>query len=260
MDPYIEQPAIWGDFHNDLAAEIRTQLNQAIRPHYFARLIPYVTYESLSIGQVSRTYPDVSVFQSHHTAPDPWRQGAGAVAVMESPPVESEVKTEFPLRLHSIEVHSVVDAKLVTVIEILSPVNKRSGHEAYEHYLRKRRQILNTDDVHLIEIDLLRGGQRPPLERPVPEAPYYVMLSRAERRPKVVVWPIRLWDKLPTVPVPLRAPDPDASLSLNAIVAEVYERGAYDLQLDYAQEPPAPPLRAEEAAWVQELLGRHESK
>jgi hypothetical protein len=80
------------------------------------------------------------------------------------------------------------------------------------------------------------------------------MLSRAKKRPKVVVWPIQLWGKLPTVPVPLRIPDPDASLVLDTIVTEVYERGAYDLQLDYAQEPPAPPLSAEEAAWVQQLL------
>ena len=50
MDPYIEQPALWGDFHNNLASQIQAYLNQQIRPHYFARFIPYVTYETVAIG------------------------------------------------------------------------------------------------------------------------------------------------------------------------------------------------------------------
>ena len=52
MDPYIESPALWSDFHNDLASEIRAQLNRCIQPRYFARLTPYVTYEVVEIGQV----------------------------------------------------------------------------------------------------------------------------------------------------------------------------------------------------------------
>jgi len=40
MDPYIEDPEIWGDFHAALATEIRTQLNRTIQPRYVARLIP----------------------------------------------------------------------------------------------------------------------------------------------------------------------------------------------------------------------------
>jgi hypothetical protein len=255
MDPYIEQPSLWGDFHNDLAAEIRSHLNEAIRPRYFARLIPYVTYESLGIGEVSRTYPDVSIFQARQLREAVVPSMVPApVAVMEPTAVESEVRQEFPLRLHSVEVYTVIETKLVTVIEILSPVNKRPSHEAYQHYLNKRRQILNTPDVHLLEIDLLRGGQRPPLERSVPMAPYYIMLSRAVSRPKVIVWPIQLKEKLPTVPVPLRAPDLDVTLDLGRIVADVYERGAYDLQLDYTKDPPPPKLYAEEAAWVQQHL------
>jgi hypothetical protein len=163
MDPYIEQPEIWGDFHNNLASGIQAVLNPLIRPNYFARLIPYVTYETLAIGQASRTYPDVSVFQPYQpsSVAAPIR-APSSVTVLEASPIESEIRQDFPLRLHSVEIYTVVDAHLVTVIEILSPVNKRPGHEAYDHYLRKRRQILNTDNVHLLEIDLIRGGQRPP--------------------------------------------------------------------------------------------------
>jgi Protein of unknown function (DUF4058) len=255
MDPYIEQPEIWGDFHNNLASGIQAALNQLIRPNYFARLIPYVTYETLAIGQVSRTYPDVSVFQPYQPSGVLTRTRTPApIAVLEPMPIESEIRQDFPLRLHAVEVYTVVDAHLVTVVEILSPVNKRPGHEAYEHYLRKRRQILNTANIHLVEIDLLRGGQRPPFAGPAPNAAYYVMLSRAERRPKVTVWPIRLQDHLPHLPIPLQSPDADVTLDLGQVVADVYERGAYDLQLDYKKDPPAPKLSKVEATWLKQLL------
>lgn len=255
MDPYIEQPSLWGDFHNDLAGEIRSALNQVIRPDYFARLIPYVTYETIAIGQREQTYPDVSVFQpKSEVASAAMGRRYATTMVMESVSVESEVEVDFPLRLQSIEVHSVVNGRLVTVIEILSPVNKCPGHEAYAAYQRKRRQILNSNEVHLLELDFLRGGQRPPLAKPVPAASYYVMLSRTNRRPKVQVWPIQLSDELPVVPVPLLAPDDDAMLDLGQAVASVYERGAYDLQLDYRAEPPPPKLAEQEALWVTELL------
>jgi hypothetical protein len=160
---------------------------------------------------------------------------ATALPIFAPMPVESRVAIDFPLRLTSIEIYAVVDKKLVTVIEILSPVSKYTGHEAFIHYERKRRQILNTDTMHLIEIDLLRGGERPPLDKPVPKAPYYVTLSRAERRPSVTVWPIQLKDHLPVIPVPLLYPDPDVSLDLGQLVVDVYERGAYDLQIDRKQ-------------------------
>jgi hypothetical protein len=213
MDPYIETPELWSDFHSDLAAEIRAGLNQLIRPRYVARLIPYVT----------------------------------------PAPAESRVPLELPLRLLSVEIRTVGSQQLVTAIEILSPVNKRPGHEAQGEYLRKRRDLLRSA-AHLVEIDLLRGGERPPLEVPVAPAPYYVLLSRADCRPNVAVWPIQLPESLPVLPVPLLEPDPDVPLDLGAAVASVYERGAYEAQIDYGSPPPPPPLSPAEAEWVDHLL------
>ena len=80
------------------------------------------------------------------------------------------------------------------------------------------------------------------------------MLSRANRRPDVEVWPLQLQAKLPVLPVPLLAPDPDAPLDLGQIVVAVYERGGYDVQIDYAQPVPPPVLPNEETAWVDEHL------
>jgi hypothetical protein len=228
MDPYIEDPEVWSDFHGRLAEEISAALNQVLQPRYVARLTPRVTYEVVEIGERHSVRPDVPM--------------------------------ELPLRLYTVEVRETAglrpgtDRRLVAAIEVLSPVNQRPGHEAYHDYLRKRHELLRCD-AHLIEIDLLRGGQRPPLERPVPPAPYYVTLSRAGRRPYVEVWPVQLREKLPVLPVPLLEPDPDVPLDLGAVVAAVYQRGAYARLIDYRQPPPAPPLSEAETAWVEERLG-----
>jgi len=107
---------------------------------------------------------------------------------------------------------------------------------------------------HLLEIDLLRDGGWPALERPVPSVPYYVTLSRGERRPTVEVWPIQLANRLPVLPVPLLEPDPGVPCDLGTAVASVYERGAYASQIDYGQPLPPPPLSQAEADWLTALL------
>lgn len=249
MDPYIEHPEIWSDFHADLPAEIRAVLNPQIRPKYVARLIPRVTYEVVEVAQIRGIRPDVAVWQKQPS------EGVTAPAPVMIPPapVQSRVSLEFPLRLQSIEILATETMELVTAIEILSPVNKRPGHDAYRQYLRKRQELLRSS-AHLLEIDLLRGGSRPPLEEPVPEAHFYVTLSRANFRPGVEVWPIQLPEPLPILPVPLLEPDPDIPLDLGGVVAAVYERGGNADLIDYTQNPPPPDLDEETAAWVDTRL------
>jgi uncharacterized protein DUF4058 len=249
MDPWIEDPEIWSDFHGDLAAEIRASLNGVISPRYVARLVPRVTYEEVDVARVRAIRPDVEVWRSGEPGERSPRSGGTALRA----PAESTIPLEVPLLLYGIEVRQTATMQLVTAIEILSPVNKRRSHEAHESYLRKRREVLRSE-VHLLEIDLLRAGERPPLSQPVPASPYYVVLSRVDRRPTVDVWPIRLQDELPIVPVPLLPPDPDAPLDLGASARAVYDRGAYAPQIDYRNPPPPPPLSEEETAWVLERL------
>ena len=38
MDPYLEAPSIWPDFHHKLAAELSTELNGSLPSPYYARL------------------------------------------------------------------------------------------------------------------------------------------------------------------------------------------------------------------------------
>jgi hypothetical protein len=162
------------------------------------------------------------------------------------------VKLEVAVRLVNVEVREAGTDALVTAIEILSPVNKRAGAER-QKYLRKRRELLRSE-VHVVEIDLLRGGQRTPLEITPPPAPYYVTLAHADNRPYVDVWPIPLETRLPVLPIPLHEPDADVPLDLGAIVRSVYDQCGYIARIDYRQPPPPPTLTDEQAAWVETLL------
>lgn len=252
MDPFIESRRIWPDFHLDLAAEIRAQLNARIQPGYYATAVTYVTYDVIEVAQSKprAVSPDVSVWRTNAGVPMP-----GAVAMIDPPSVQSAVPLEVPVRLAGVEVREAGADTLVTAIEILSPINKRPGRER-QQYLRKRRELLRSE-VHVMELDLLRGGDRSPLETSVPPAPYYVTLARSDHRPYVDVWSIQLAARLPVLPVPLSAPDPDVPLDLGTVVPAVYERGGYATRIDYRQPVPPPPLDAEQQAWVEQLLAAH---
>src|SRR5262249_48465044 len=187
MDPFIESRRIWSDFHLDLAAEIRAHLNARIQPGYYATAVTYVTYDVIEVAQSKprAVSPDVSVWRTSRSEPTP-----RAVAVIDLPPAQSAVPLEVSVRLANVEVREAGADTLVTAIEILSPINKRPGRER-QKYLRKRRELLRSE-VQVIALDLLRGGERSPLETSVPPAPYYATLARIEYRPSVDVWPIQL--------------------------------------------------------------------
>lgn len=253
MDPFIESRRIWSDFHLDLAAEIRAALNASIQPGYYATAVTYVTYDVIEVAQAQprAVSPDVSV----------WRRQAGThapgtVAMIDPPALQSIVPLEVPVRLARVEIREAGTDTLVTAIEILSPINKRPGRER-QHYLRKRRELLRSE-VHVMEIDLLRGGERSPLATAVPSAPYYVTLARSGSRPYVDVWPMQLDTRLPVLPVPLSTPDPDVPLDLGTVVHHVYERGGYATRIDYRQSVPPPPLNPAQQAWLEQLLTLHE--
>ncbi len=247
MDPYLEGPNIWEDFHASLAREIRDQLAPYLRPRYYAALTPHVTYDEVTIQETRLAKPDVSVLKASD------RPLVGAAVAIAPAPLTSLVTFEELIKEQSIEIREVGTDLLVTAIGILSPVNKRPGHEAFEAYQRKRRDLLRSS-AHLMEIDLLRSGRRPPLVTPLPDAPYFVFLGRADYRPKVEIWPLRFQDSIPVLPVPLLEPDPDVPLDLGRAIQTVYDQAAYDLRIDYHQPPPKPDLAPEDGRWLEARL------
>src|SRR5262249_16881582 len=137
----------------------------------------------------------------------------------------------------------------ITVLELLSPSNKAPGSDR-EDYLAKRRQVL-AGPTHLVEIDLRRGGTRPNLPE-LPLCDYYVLVSRSEQRPNLDFWPIHLRKRLPVVPIPLMAPDPDVLLDLQVVLDRTYDAANYGKYI-YG-ETPEPPLSPEDLAWARQFV------
>jgi hypothetical protein len=157
------------------------------------------------------------------------------------------------VRLVTVEVRDVARNRLVTSIEILSPINKRPGGGLDEY--RAKRMIVLSARAHLLEIDLLREGTRPPRLIDLPQSDYFVFLTRAGRSDRTETWPIGLRDPLPTVPVPLLPGDPDVALDLDHALRAIYDEARYDLSIDYARSP-TPPLPKKDTVWAEPLLAR----
>jgi hypothetical protein len=144
------------------------------------------------------------------------------------------------------------EQRLVTCIEALSPSNKRPGTMGWDLYQRKRQSLL-LGNVNLVEIDLLRGGQRMPMLDPWPDSPYVLMVARAKKPQLCQAWPTHFRRPLPTIPVPLAKPDPAIPLSLQPLIAGIYQRYRYQRSIDYTR-PLTPPPSAEDAAWLERHL------
>jgi hypothetical protein len=74
-----------------------------------------------------------------------------------------QVTQDVPVKLVSVEIRAVEDGTLVTAIAILSPVNKRPGHEAFRQYDRTRRSLMRREanvwlHTHLKERSALPGA------------------------------------------------------------------------------------------------------
>ncbi len=245
MDPYLEG-SLWMSVHAPLAVEIVKQLTPKLRPRYMAlttRRYVMDVPEDTDIS-IEGIYPDVSVVRSDS-------QEIGPLATGIVPPV-LHLTTLMPESIPqiSVELHEVKSRRLVTVIEILSPTNKRG--DGRDEYLAKRNKIL-LSTAHLLEIDLLRRGKRVPMKELMPRTPYFVFLSRADRRPITDVWPILLNQPLPSVPVPLLSGDPDTTLDLQQAMTNVYDSCGLDMAIDYSQ-PPEVSLPTKAAAWADEHL------
>lgn len=135
---------------------------------------------------------------------------------------------------------------------MLSPSNKRFGSVGWRQYCRKRQAHLE-GYANFIEIDLLRGGNRMPMEDDWPDSPYYLLACRKKEAPQCTVWPAHFREALPPISVPLAAPDPDLPLAIQPLIDAVYARSRYSELLDYAK-PLRPSLDAKEAAWVAKKL------
>ncbi len=245
MNPYLEQDAFWQDFHLAFLPATRERLVAQVRPKYVVMLDEHIYVEEVPPGPrrlVGRA--DVSL------AAPPRRRAAqtAAVATLEAP-AQVQLPVQDVRRVPFLEIRDRLGRELITVLELLSPSNKGGGADR-EQYLGKREEIFKSA-AHFVEIDLLRRGRPMPLENR-PRCDYSVLVSRADTRPRAGFWPIRLRQRLPIIPIPLRPADPDARIDLQEILHHVYDASGYE-DFIYAGRADLR-LSARDAAWARTFL------
>ena len=246
MDPYLEAPSGWAGVHSRLINAISDDLGDRLASAYIVTIEERVYIATPDdLMAVPAIVPDVFVI----TAGRQELPAAGGSPI--TPPVLIEPLIEEEVHDRYLEIRDTRSRAVITTIEILSPYNKAAGTRGREAFLRKRQAVLASQS-HWIEIDLLRAGERPPEARG--RGDYYALLCRGEAGARYAVWAWRLRERLPTIAVPLRAPDADAPLDLQAMLETVYRRGHYADALDYQAPVPPPPLAPGEANWAEEQL------
>jgi hypothetical protein len=260
MDPYIEACELWEDFHQKLIGEIEQALANSVPDNYSVRLgersyVVLTTTDKKNQPREYRAQADVAITRR---ADDRATAGAQQTAVLVE---EEEAEESVSMRALVAEEHREsfieirqlhAERRLVTTIEILSPSNKRPSTLGREQYWRKRQAHLE-GMANFVEIDLLRGGTRMPMEDQWPASPYYLLVSRREKAPQCTVWPVQSVRPLPKISVPLEQPDPDVPLELQPMIEAIYQRSRYEHDIDYSQ-PCQPPLSPAEAAWLEQRL------
>lgn len=250
MDPYLEGGA-WPDFQLLFIVELLSAIVPRIRTKYVIEAQRRECFETGLSAPGRFRRPDVSI-GTRPTRVGLCRQPPNSAAIAE--PVTLTLPMPAEHREAYLTIRLAKPRRVVTVIEVLSPTNKNLRTTGREVYLSKRDGVLECK-THLVELDLLRGGERLPTVQPLPEADYYAFVSRGNRRPQVDVYPWSLRQPMPAIPIPLEPEDPDVVLDLQAVFNAVYDRAGYDYSLDYEGQV-EPPLADADAQWAKGLLAK----
>ena len=248
MDPYLEAQGRWRDLHTSMITYCRDALNEVLPENYIAQIEEQIRLVSPE-AVVAVLYPDVMVGREPKAAGPLARPAVTSPATLE--PVTIPLLKGDVEEIHDtwIEIRNLPELDLVTVIEILSPTNKTGAGRV--EYLDKRDDYIDLP-VNLVELDLLVGGRRLPMKKPMPPGDCYALVARAQRRPDcdVYAWSIR--QPLPTIPIPLKLLDSDVLLNLVDSFALAYQRGRYSRTIDYSRALDLP-LQPEDKAWAEQI-------
>ncbi len=248
MNPYLEHPDFWPEVHHLLISAIKEWLTPQLRPKYRVAIEKRI-YEIQGENSLLVAIPDVSIQQKRRPASA--ASNGVAVASRTVQPLKVRIPVSAEFREGYLEVIDMTTKEVVTVLEVLSPANKRRG-EGRKKYDNKRNKIFDSS-THLVEIDLLRGGEPLPVFGDSHNSDYRVLVSRSNQRPIADLYLFNLPDPIPAFPLPLRPEDVEPVLDLQALINQVYDRAGYDFEIDYTPGA-APPLSEADAAWADSLL------
>lgn len=252
MDPYLEHPRSWPNFHHRLITAIAINLGPQLRPRYRV-VVEEAIYQTEGQDSVLVGVPDATVHQANSNLVAASQITTNGVIVV-AQPILVDLPMPSVVRQGYLEIQDVETSEVVTVIEVLSPTNKRPG-EGRRTYEAKRQTIL-ASATNLVEIDLLRQWH-PIVQLPEQLKTHYrILVSASATRPQASLYAFNIQDPIPAFPLPLRQDELEPIVNLQGLLGEIYDQSGYDLVIDY-REQPVPPLEQEDAVWLAEWLRHH---
>jgi hypothetical protein len=254
FDPYLENPDFWPEVHSRLIVALADSLVPQVRPKYeiaiekrIYEVNPFNGDNSLLVG-----VPDLAVKRQSSQVNKASFKTAVAVASSPLQPIMVKVPMSEKIQQHYLEVRDRSSGLVVTVVEILSPVNKRPG-EGRESYIQKRQQILGSLITNLIEIDLLISFDYLPILAPEIQSDYRILIIPHAQRPAAELYAFNLKDALPSFSLPLRSDDVEPTVNLQHLFTEIYDKAGYDYRIDYTSDI-VTDLSETDRVWVKQLL------
>jgi hypothetical protein len=161
--------------------------------------------------------------------------------------IEKRLASPEEVKEGYLEIQDIATREVVTTIKVYT-------------YNSKRQTVLSSQ-THLVEIDLLRGGEAMPMSGQVAASDYRILVSRwsptdhrsSPSRPRAELYAFNLEEPIPIVGIPLKSGDAEVALDLQTLLNGIYDRARYALAIDYTQTP-TPPLRKTAQAWAQQLI------
>lgn len=233
MNPYLEQPDFWSDFHNQLVASLARVLVPELLPKYRVVMDKWV-YKVGGGAAIAIGRPDVAVQQSRTQQPV---QSVARATQATIQPIQVTLPLMEEVRQAYLEVRDSATQAVVTTIEILSPANKRG--EGRRKYEMKRQQVLESL-TNWVEIDLLRGGEAFSSREQDFSSHHRILVSRATARPIADLYAFNLGDRVPAFPLPLQPEDAEPIVDVQQLINDLYNQLGYDYFIDYRSSPPPP--------------------
>src|SRR5579884_3624733 len=121
MDPYLEDPAFWSDFHATFINYCREALLDCLPDNYEARIDEKVRLVEVAPAGRKRIEPDVAA--TRHEPSSPPMPAPAGVATLEPVTIPLIIEEEETHERY-IEILHRPERTLVAVLELLSPANK----------------------------------------------------------------------------------------------------------------------------------------
>lgn len=214
MDPYLEADGTWPEFQHQLVAGLYQILLPGLVDRYRARIH-------------QRTYATEE-------------------------PLFTSIIRQDRVEEH-IEIRQRTDGRLVTLIDVVSPTNKRlpQGRAAY----LETRKLARQANASVVELDLTLGG--PPLldynRDGLPEWDYAVTVTRCTQPERYEIYTSTLAKRLPRFKVPLAPDDRDTVVDLQGTFARAFDQGDFINKLDYGRDPEGKHAD-DKKAWIADWL------